>query len=204
MALSDVRAPRERLLAEASRLFATQGYASTSVADIQLAAGMTAGSGALYKHFTSKEALLAEVVGLHIATMREGRRSFAETAPTELEPALRYLVAGVWAAMLRDHQVIRVMLRDLDAFPALLAQIWQEIRTNIYDEFATWLTAQKARGTIELTDPEATAAVLLASLTYYPILDTLIGHTPADLDGDRFTEAWISVALATLTAHSDR
>src|ERR1700759_3943142 len=98
MPLPDLPSPRERLLAEASRLFATQGYASTSVADIQLAAGMTAGSGALYKHFTSKEALLAEVVGLHIATVREGRRSFAETAPTELEPALRYLVAGVWAA----------------------------------------------------------------------------------------------------------
>jgi AcrR family transcriptional regulator len=167
-------------------------------ADIRLAAEMTAGSGALYKHFSSKQALLAEVVGTHTATMRQGRRSFAETAPDDLQAALRHLVYAVWAAMRRDHQVLRVLLRDLDKFPELLDQLWREIRTDVYDEFTAWLTARKARGLLDLPDPEATSAVLLASLTYYPILDTLIGHTPADLAADRFAEAWISTALATL------
>lgn len=47
-------------------------------------------------------------------------------------------------------------------------------------------------------DPDATAAVLLASLTYYPILNALIGHPPGDIDADRFTEAWVQHAAATL------
>jgi AcrR family transcriptional regulator len=38
---------RERLVQEATRLFAQRGYAATSVADIQLACGLTGGSGAL-------------------------------------------------------------------------------------------------------------------------------------------------------------
>ncbi|MGY1944425.1 cytochrome P450 [Nocardia asiatica] len=46
---------RDRIVAEALRLFAEQGYASTSVAAIEEAAGLSPESGALYTHFGSKE-----------------------------------------------------------------------------------------------------------------------------------------------------
>src|ERR1700710_1980776 len=49
---------RERLVTEAMRLFGEQGYKATSVAQIEAAAGLAPGSGALYNHFKSKEALL--------------------------------------------------------------------------------------------------------------------------------------------------
>ncbi len=49
---------RERLVTEAMRLFSTKGYEATSVSQIEAAAGLAAGSGALYHHFKSKEALL--------------------------------------------------------------------------------------------------------------------------------------------------
>lgn len=51
------------------RLFGERGYAATSVADIQLACGLTGGSGALYKHFASKRDLLAEGVRRYVAGM---------------------------------------------------------------------------------------------------------------------------------------
>jgi len=51
-------APATRLLDAALTLFARHGYAATSVADIQQACGLSPGSGALYKHFPSKKALL--------------------------------------------------------------------------------------------------------------------------------------------------
>ena len=51
---------RDRLLEVALALFARQGYSATSVADIQQACGLSPGSGALYKHFPSKKALLQE------------------------------------------------------------------------------------------------------------------------------------------------
>ncbi|MGH3562835.1 MAG: TetR/AcrR family transcriptional regulator, partial [Mycobacterium sp.] len=49
---------RERLVTEAMRLFGEQGYRATSVAQIEAAAGLAPGSGALYHHFKSKETLL--------------------------------------------------------------------------------------------------------------------------------------------------
>ncbi|WP_064745135.1 TetR/AcrR family transcriptional regulator [Pseudonocardia acaciae] len=191
--------PRERFIAEATRLFASKGYAATSVADIQLACGLTGGSGALYKHFPSKRALLAEVINTHVVTMREGSRSSGGELPDDLVEALRYVVRVVWAGMERDRQVLRVMLRDLDDAPDLLAEIWAEVRANVYDGFTRWLDAQRDRGTVRVADPEATGAVLLASLTYYPILNTLIGHAPGDVDADRFADAWVAHAVATLT-----
>ncbi len=51
-------ATRERLVTEAMRLFGEQGYRATSVAQIEGAAGLAAGSGALYHHFSSKKSLL--------------------------------------------------------------------------------------------------------------------------------------------------
>jgi len=191
-------AARERILTEATRLFATRGYTSTSVADIQLACGRTAGSGALYKHFRSKRDLLAAVIGTHITTMREGSQSFAAQLPDDLTGALRMIAQAVWAGMQRDHQALRVMLRDLDDFPELLETLWSEVRANVYDEFTRWLRTQADIGTVHVADPDATAAVLLASLTYYPILDALIGRTPGDIEADRFAEAWVQHAAVTL------
>ncbi|MEV6010812.1 TetR/AcrR family transcriptional regulator [Streptomyces sp. NPDC051976] len=51
----------ERLLAEATRLFAEQGYDRTSVQEIVEAAGVT--KGALYHYFGSKDDLLHEIYG---------------------------------------------------------------------------------------------------------------------------------------------
>jgi AcrR family transcriptional regulator len=190
--------PRERFVAEATRLFASKGYAATSVADIQIACGLTGGSGALYKHFPSKRALLAEVINTHITTMREGRSS-EDGSPDDLTEALRHVARVVWTGMKRDSEVLRVMLRDLDDAPDLLADTWAEVRANVYDGFTRWLVAQRDRGAVRVADPAATGAVLLASLTYYPILDTLIGHAPGDVDADRFAEAWVAHAVATLS-----
>jgi len=197
--VNQLGAVRERYIAEAAQLFATRGYAATSVADIQLACGLTAGSGALYKHFRSKRELLAAVIDTHVTTMREASRSYAEQLPDELVDALRVTAQTVWAGMQRDHQALRVMLRDLDDFPDLLENMWTEVRTNVYDQFARWLRAEAELGSnIHVDDPDATAAVLLASLTYYPILNALIGHPPGDIDADRFTDAWVQHAAATL------
>ena len=190
--------PRDRFVSTAARLFAERGYAATSVADIQTALGMRPGSGALYKHFSSKRALLDEVVAVHLATMRAGHAAFADQVFDDIEMALRFVADAVWTSMHRDRDVLRVLLRDLDDFPDLKERVWAEIRANVYDVFTAWLTAQAEHGTVRADDQGATAAVLLASLTYAPILDALIGHTPGDVEPERFQEAWIRHALATL------
>ncbi|HSM15507.1 MAG TPA: TetR/AcrR family transcriptional regulator [Gemmatimonadales bacterium] len=58
---------RDRILAEASRLFHRQGYEATGVATILRAAGVN--SGSLYHFFPGKEALLVGVLERHLTLL---------------------------------------------------------------------------------------------------------------------------------------
>lgn len=185
-------------MGEAMRLFASQGYRATTIAHIQTACGLAPGSGALYKHFVSKRALLEAGVQQYVDAMVTTRESFFDALPDDPVVALRIMQATVWATMEHDRDMLRVMLRDLDDFPDLLDRLWQAVRTNVYGGVATWLgglpRAQRAR----TSDIDATAGVMAASLTYYPILSALIGHAPGDIAADDYAAAWLAQAMATL------
>ncbi|WP_420996187.1 TetR/AcrR family transcriptional regulator [Cupriavidus sp. 30B13] len=55
---ADTAETRKRIVATASRLFLARGLAATGIADVMEAAGLTAGG--FYRHFESKEQLIAE------------------------------------------------------------------------------------------------------------------------------------------------
>ncbi|MDH7796332.1 MULTISPECIES: TetR/AcrR family transcriptional regulator [unclassified Beijerinckia] len=77
-------ATRNRILAEALRLFADKGVEGTSIRDIALAVGIV--DAALYRHFRSKDEIASEVFLLHygalaeaIAEIGEHKQSFRQT-----------------------------------------------------------------------------------------------------------------------------
>ncbi len=189
---------RDRLVDEAARLFAERGFAATSVGDIQAACGLTAGSGALYKHFPSKRALLGAVVRRHIRTMATGHGEVTDGLGDDPRAALRLIATSVWSAMQSDRRLLRIILRDLDAFPDLLEEIWQGVLDNLYRAFTSWLILEAERGRVAVDDPAASASVLLASLTCYPILDALIGRVPGDIGKERYIASWVDHAAASL------
>ncbi|SDP25246.1 TetR/AcrR family transcriptional regulator [Actinacidiphila guanduensis] len=68
----------ERLLAEATRLFAERGYDRTSVQEIVAAAGVT--KGALYHYFGAKDDLLHEIYGRVLRLQTERLEAIASSA----------------------------------------------------------------------------------------------------------------------------
>jgi AcrR family transcriptional regulator len=185
---------RQRIVEEAVRLFSARGYDATSTADIQVACGLAAGSGALYKHFPSKKALLEYAVRRHVDALANRYEDTAAQLPDDPREVLRLLATTVRDTMNADRELIRIMVREFDGFPALFEQMWQGVSANLYRVFAAWITAQD----LDVPDPEATSAVLIASLTHHPLLDALIGHTPGDIDADRYLTAWIEHAAGVL------
>lgn len=196
MARSTPGVTRQRLIDEARRLFAANGYAATSVADIQQACGLTAGSGALYKHFSSKKALLEEIVRLHVAGIGQGREELV--LPEDPMAALRAVGQTIWTAMEAETDQLRIILRDLEQFPDLMEQMWQGVAGELYEGFAAWIRMGNEQGALTVTDPDATSAVLLASLTYYRILGALIGKAPGDVGERDFLAAWVDHAAVSL------
>jgi AcrR family transcriptional regulator len=188
---------RERLLDAAIRLFARQGYAETSIADIQRDCGLSAGSGALYKHFSSKRELLEAATRRFADRLANDRKRFDVNPGDGTEQVLRRAAMLIWDGIQENSPLLRVIFRE-PAFPELADELWSAITENAYRGFASGLRVVVDAGMMRIDDPDATAAVLVASLAYYPMVGLLIGHTPGDIDRDRYLQAWISHARAGL------
>lgn len=192
----------QRIVREAMRLFAERGYERTSIADIQAAVGLAPGSGALYKHFPSKEAVLAAGLDEFIAGA-ERARELIRTVPGRADEALETLGHAAMRMLDDDRDVLRIVYRELDAFPALRDQVRAGRMQGTYATLAHWLGERAARGELRVEDPEATAAVLLGAITSFRVFHALLGEPPAALEPDRFVRAWLRVVLHGIGVDAD-
>ncbi|GAA4907935.1 TetR/AcrR family transcriptional regulator [Actinomycetospora succinea] len=105
---------REQILTEAARLFARHGFHGVSIDGIGAAVGVS--GPALYRHFPSKEGLLAEMlVGISEHLLAGGQERAAEhTDPVDLLDAL---IAFHTDFALRQPELITVQDRDLANLP---------------------------------------------------------------------------------------
>lgn len=192
---------RDRLLAEALRLFAAKGFAATSVADIQRASGLAPGSGALYKHFASKRELLEAAVAYRIDSIVAAREQYDAGEPDSVEHAVRTAGQLIWTNLTDSEDLLKVMLREPDELGDLDEKTWQVITDNAYQRFADELTALNRSGRTNIPDPEATAAVAIGALSYAATLRALTGRLPGNIDEDRYLEAWVTQTLSVLSQH---
>src|SRR5918992_3179086 len=105
---------RDQILATAAELFASRGFHGVSVADLGAACGMS--GPALYKHFPSKQAVLASMlVSISEDLLRVGR----ERIETAADPAaaVRALVEWHVDFALRHRPLIVVQDRDWESLP---------------------------------------------------------------------------------------
>ena len=116
--LPDAATPRDRakaerhgaLLREAARLFAAHGFDGVSLEDLGAAVGIT--GPAVYRHFSSKRALLGAILLRASGDLLSGgRRVIAQVA--EPRQCLRELVDFHVDFAVTDADVIRVHDRDL-------------------------------------------------------------------------------------------
>ncbi len=183
----------ERILREAMRLFADKGYERTSIADIQRAAGLTPGSGALYKHFPSKEAVLRAGIDQFVEELERGRAVLREASRdpgTTLDAVGRELL-NLFG---EERDVLRIVWRELDQFPDLQARVGRDRIQSGYATAAAWVREQVEQGTLRTDDPDATAVVLISSLTMFRVIEALFGQPPGQLSDERFLHAWLDMA----------
>jgi TetR/AcrR family transcriptional repressor of nem operon len=92
---------RERVIAEAARLFRERGVQGVSVTDLMAAAGLT--HGGFYKQFASKEALVAEATGRAFGELGERLTALDAQHPGDHAAARRELLDYYFSPEHRDH-----------------------------------------------------------------------------------------------------
>ena len=124
---------REQILATAATLFAERGFHGVSVVELGAACGIS--GPALYKHFPSKDAMLAEMlVEISEELLRVGReRSAAAADPAA---ALRALVAWHVDFALHHKPLIVVQDRDWASLPEAARERVRTLQRRYVDVWA--------------------------------------------------------------------
>lgn len=188
---------RERLVTEAMRLFSQQGYKATSVAQIEAAAGLAAGSGALYHHFKSKESLLEAGIDRQLdrrSAMRDIRGLFAGLGNlrTELTLLGRYVVT----VLDEEAQLLQIAARTPDEQSTRLHDAYAALVEGLYAELADWVQSW-APG---LDDAEAKdIAVVGVDALVGSLATRILFRTPATEQPDaRYITEWTTLLASRI------
>ena len=106
---------REQILQAAARLFAERGSRAVGVDDVGAAVGVT--GPAIYRHFASKDAMLAEMLVRISERLLAGGTAVVAAAGDDPSAQLRALIAWQVDFALDNPALITVQDRDLGSLP---------------------------------------------------------------------------------------
>ncbi|MFZ0907385.1 MAG: TetR family transcriptional regulator [Mycobacterium sp.] len=189
---------RDRILNVALRLFAEHGYAGTSVASIEEAAGLSPHSGALYTHFGSKEQLMAAAVERAIQTAMAGFALAPMLSLGNLEAELTLVARGSLVLMASWRDLIRVMAKDGDRFPKVMADARDSLFGRSRQFLAKWLEDKAPEEDSLDRDFEAITAIWLGAIENYWIATSIHDDRPLGIDEDRFVQQWVHTLMTAI------
>ena len=187
-----------RIIREALRLFAEDGIAGTPIVRIEEAAGLAPSSGAFYRHFTSKAAVLEAAVDDAAAASALAVDALAALDELPLDQQVLFIARGTWMVFDSQRDLMLVLTRGAAPPPANYSHDSADFPDNGVAFLADWLTKRsRGRGRVlkQMADPEATALVLLDALTFYWMQKEAEAAAPYGVDSERFIKAWCSLVL---------
>ncbi len=153
---------RERLLGAASRLFATKGYAATTVREIVEAAGVT--KPVLYYYFGSKEGLFLELMG-QVLDYVQVLTTEALQAGGSARQRIEALLDRTFTLMVDNVDVVRVM-DSIYYGPPQGAPFFdfEVVHRAFEDSLRGLVEAGIASGELSPGDPESVTLALIGAL----------------------------------------
>lgn len=188
---------RERLVTEAMRLFSARGFEATSVSQIESAAGLSAGSGALYRHFKSKDALLDAGINRQLdrrRAMHDIRALFAGLGDlrAELTALGRYLLTVID----QEIELLQIAARTPTGLSERLDTAYAALVDGLTAELAGWIGAWSPE------ESERTCTVLATlgvnSLLGARYATSLFHQQDARLPDDEYLSEWTTVLAARI------
>ena len=146
------------VLDKAAALFASQGFASTSLKDVADAVGLSRSS--IYYYYPNKDALLSELiqgVTLPVANIfRDVERQDASPR-AKIREVVRRLV--LWVA--DPHTHFRLMDRSEAELPAAIAKVHTDAKRRVLDEMMSLIEAAVLAGEVRAVDTRVSALAII-------------------------------------------
>ncbi len=193
----------ERIVMCARPLFASRGFAGTSIADVARAAGVC--KSTVFHHFASKQALYLEVLRAACSDFAREMREAIEGAG-DFEERLHRFTRAQLASMFARSAETRLILREfLDATP----DSGQTLANTIHESSASLLHAlldeAKAAGLLHAhVDPAAVTLLLTGANSFYFMSSNVLRHVDrargVGLPED-FADGLARLVLGSILAH---
>lgn len=195
--MSSATPTRERIVDEAMRLFSQHGYAATSIARIEEAAGLTPGAGGLYHHFKSKEAVLAAGIERQLerlGALREIRQVLGSLGDLRAELTLtaRYFLTELD----NESELLRILASDVRNRPQVLTAAAEELVSSTLTDFAGWIEEEAERA-VPTEEAKAMAVFGLGSLLSSHLLRDVLG-VPVQVDDETLVDAWVQMMVKAM------
>jgi AcrR family transcriptional regulator len=190
---------RDRLVTEAMRLFGEQGYQATSITQIEAAAGLAPGSGALYHHFKSKEALLEAGIDRQLdrrRAMHDIRTLFAGLGDLRIE--LTMLGRYVLTVLDEETQLLQIAARTPPDQSRRLNNAYAALVDGLSAEVADWIKGWAPK--ISKHDATAVAAVGVDALLGRRATHAVFRMPAMDMQDEDFIAAWTAMLAGRVEA----
>jgi AcrR family transcriptional regulator len=189
---------KERIVEEAMRLFGEKGYKGASITQIEAASGLSPGAGGLYRHFKSKEELLAAGVQRHLErldALRDVRQVFNSFGDLRDQLAItaRYFLAELDS----QTELLRILVSERRQWPQLLSKAVDELIASTYQSFADWL-CQVAGSDLSKQRATMIATLALGSLLSSRLLRNVIGVEALSIDDEAIIPTWVDMVVCLL------
>jgi AcrR family transcriptional regulator len=200
MTISTARAKptRERILDNALSLFAEQGYEATSIGEIETAAGLAPRSGALYKHFPSKRALIDAALAERFGAMDEIVERLELMPDGDLRAELDFAGRLALGELERERDLCRLVMKEGDRFPELARAFHAGVVERGHAMARAWIGARAAQLGLPDADLDAIAQVMTDALVGYVLQQNMFGPDAVAVERERVLAAWVSLGLAYL------
>lgn len=164
---------RERILEAAADVIAEEGLSGFTMTEVERRVGLAVGTGSIYRHFSSKEALLKAALEREISRNRDVTHEARSAAQQEPDPAER--AVKVYQQMLDDlrrfDRVFALMLNQRECVP--------ELRDAIR-------AAARPRAQAAIGEDRGMHALAMAALGGYHLFSIMQGQPFNGVDEDEF------------------
>lgn len=156
---------KERLLQVAMQLFATKGFAGTSIRDIAKAMGMSISN--IYHYYGSKEGILLAIFQRSSRVLIEELERVAALDLPPLERFALFIEAHIALAQ-RVHNESKLFTIDLDQFPEEAREAMRSIQRRVLHTYIEQLRALQELGLLR-SDKLTLLAFNLIALVNWPL-----------------------------------
>jgi AcrR family transcriptional regulator len=184
---------RQRLLAGAARVFARAGIAGSTTREIAREAGVN--EVTLFRHFQTKDRLIAAVVGENFGTQAVQAQQYPPEANADLRSDLTEHARRYEHLLKENLPLIRTMIGEIHHHADHERQVFKAIYRPLRESLVTRLSTARAEGQLPASSEPEVLADLFTGMIFMGVLRRNTSHLKVEYSAGSYLAAAVDLIV---------